>query len=288
MDRRNEIDGTVIIVTGGTGGIGRATCMRLAQAGALVAAIGTDERRLDELSAELARISPRSIALRCDLGDPDEWSKLIATVESTFGRIDALVNCIGTLVPGSFERLAPAEIEHVTRTNFLSVLYGTRAVLPGMKRQGRGHIVNVGSLGSIIPMPFEALYSATKFALRGFTLSLSEELRGTGVHVSLISPGPVRTRMLEAEATDRRSTISFITPPLEPDDVAQAIVEVLIHPKTELILPRGSGRVAAGLIGLFPAIFGPLFRLAAGIGRRRLLAFRIRQSILPHTAQEGI
>ena len=188
--------GKVIIVAGGTGGIGQATSRLLARSGAIVVAAGRDCERLNRLEQELRKISPGSLCRQLDVGSPASWQRLVAHVMEQFHRIDALVHCAGILIPGRFDNLTQGEIDCIVSTNVMGVINGTSAVLAVMKQQRGGHIVSVGSLGGIMPMPFESLYSATKFAVRGFSLSLSEELRGTGIQVSLVSPGPVATDML--------------------------------------------------------------------------------------------
>ena len=124
-------------------------------------------------------------------------------------------------------------------------------------------------------MPYGALYSSSKFALRGFSLALGEELKSFGIKVSLVSPGPVRTKMLDRESEDDRSTIVFVTAPLEPRDVAQAVLDVLARPRSEVLLPPLAARLA--LLGErftkpLPAAF-PLLDL---IGGARMQTYRRR------------
>lgn len=273
-----DLNKSIILVTGGTGGIGRAVCRLLAARGDIVVATGTTGERIRDLDRELHQRSPSSLCLQADLGFPEAWSDLVQTVGNRFGRIDVLVNCLGVLIPGSVTESTPETFERVIRVNLLSIFHGTRAVLPAMIRLQKGHIINVGSLGGIVPMPFETLYSATKFAVRGFSLSLNEELRGTGVCVSLVSPGPVRTRMLDTEAQDDRSTVSFLTSPLEPDAVAHEILRTIRHPRPEVVLPSISGNMARAL-SLFPGVFSRLHRAAGKRGEKNIRAYRKRYSL---------
>jgi short-subunit dehydrogenase len=171
---------------------------------------GREKESLARVLQEVRRTSPQSISVTGDFCSLHAWDELVEAVEKKFQRIDVLVNCIGAIVPGTLETVSEEDIQRVISTNIISVVNGVKAVLPIMRRQGKGQIINVGSLGGILPMPFETLYSATKFAVRGLSLSLSEELKGTGIAVSLISPGPVRTKMLDLEATDDFSTITFV------------------------------------------------------------------------------
>lgn len=263
----------MIIVAGGTGGIGSAACRLLASHGATIVIAGRKNGSLATILQEVRRTSPESISVAGDFSCLRSWNELLEVVERKFHRIDVLVNCIGVIVPGTLETVSEEDIQRVISTNIISVVNGVKAVLPIMRRQGKGQIINVGSLGGILPMPFEALYSATKFAVRGLSLSLSEELKGTGIPVSLISPGPVKTRMLDLEATDDFSAITFVEKALHPDEVAEAILSVIRRPKRELTLPRISTKVAK-VLSLSSSLFGFCFPLLSFFGRYRLKCYR--------------
>ena len=114
-------------------------------------------------------------------------------------------------------------------------------------------------------MPYEPIYSATKFALRGFSLSFNEELRGTGIYCSLISSGPVKTKMLDKEARDPDSVIAFMTKPIEVERVAETVLSLLIHPKPEVLLPHTAG-LSSRLLAFTPRLFGLVFRLLTPYG----------------------
>jgi short-subunit dehydrogenase len=270
---RENLSSRVIIVAGGAGGIGSSTCQLLAAQGATLVIAGRDKESLARVLQEVRRTSPQSISVTGDFCSLHAWNELVEAVEDKFQRIDVLVNCIGVIVPGTLETVSEKDIQRVMNTNFISVVNGVKAVLPAMRRQGNGQIINVGSIGGILPMPFEALYSATKFAVRGLSLSLSEELKGTGVTVSLISPGPVKTKMLDLEATDDFSTITFVEKALHPDKVAEAILSVIRRPKRELTLPRISTKVAK-VLSLSSSLFGFCFPLLSFLGRLRLQQYR--------------
>jgi 3-oxoacyl-[acyl-carrier protein] reductase len=207
------------------------------------------------------------------LCSPGAWNELIDNILPKFHRIDVLVNCIGSIVPGTLETLQEGDIQNMIQSNFVNTVNGVKAVIPVMRQQGYGHIVNVGSLGGIVPMPFESVYSATKFAMRGLSLSLTDELKDVGLFVSLISCGPVRTKMLDLEAQDERSTTAFIIKPIEPIEVAKAILSVINHPQREVILPKMTGRLAI-LFGLFPNLSGALFPFIDILGRKRQKIYR--------------
>ncbi len=271
--KTNDVKNKVIIITGGTGGIGAAICQLLKNQGAIIVSASRGINPTQSLNRKTNEIGNESLWIQADLNSFKSWNDLINSVQRKFHRIDILINCVGMLIPGSFESLTEHEIEYVTQTNILSIMYGVKAVLPLMRKQKYGHIINIGSLGGMIPMPYEATYSATKFAVRGFSLSLSKELQETGISVSLISPGPVRTKMLELEATDERSTIAFVNKPLEPVQVAKAIINLINHPTVEVVLPKLTGKLTA-IACHTPKLFSAVFPILDFIGGKRLRKFR--------------
>lgn len=263
----------VIVITGAGGGIGSETSRLLASLGATCILANRPGHRFTTLVNETRQVNPKGLMVEADLALWKSWPHLITRTIDTFGRIDALVHCVGSLVPQSLDAIDEEQLRRVIDANLVSAIHGIKAVLPVMKRQKGGHIIVVGSLGGILPMPYQALYSATKFAVRGLCLSLSEELRRVGIWVSVIEPGPVRTRMLFEESNDRRATIAFSSPPLQPNLVASAIVDVLLSPKAEVILPQRNARLAR-LIGLFPGLFTIIRPLLSYFGNRRIREFR--------------
>jgi len=271
--KKREFENKVIIVAGATGGIGYPTCIQLARKGAVIVAVGRSADRLKKLMREVSPESLSSFSVGSDLSRPGAWNEIVNRVWNAFHRIDVLVNCAGVLVPGTLESLSDEDIQFVISLNFINCVRSARAVVPIMKRRQSGQLVFVGSLGGIVPMPYEALYSATKFAVRGFSRSLSAELRGSGIRVSHLSPGPVRTHMLTTESEDRYSTITFTTKPLEAEIVAASIVSLVRHPREERIIPRWQG-TAAFLLNASPRFFSILSPLLRAVGRRNQDKYR--------------
>jgi len=263
----------VVVVAGATGGIGSVTSKLLSASGATVIAAGRNEDRIQSLHRELQALNPRSAIVRADLDCQEGWSHLLNFVLTNYGRIDTLVNCIGILIPGPFAQLDSEDIARVIRTNVLGVAYGVATVIPTMQKQGSGHIIVIGSLGGILPMPNAALYSATKFAVRGLMFSLREELRTSGIHVSLVSPGPVRTSMLDDESRDDSSTMAFVQRPIAPQIVAKAVLSLINRPRAELLIPGTSGRTSRVFAAL-PQLFSVAHPLLDRIGRARLASYR--------------
>ena len=251
----------VIIVAGGSGGIGSAIVNKLSDSGANVVSVFHN-------SCPYEQSSENVICVRVDLTRSEEWDRLISFVQKQYVKIDVLINCAGYLEPGDFSSLNENEIKKMIEINFASVIIGFHKTLKIFKKQNEGHIINIGSLGGIVPMPYSSVYSATKFALRGFTFSLAEELKGTGINVSLISPGSVVTKMLDHEAQTENTAISFVSKPLSPVEVSRSILKVIQRPKIEQIIP-GSQLFGSKLLTFSPFVFSKLYWLLHKIGLAR-------------------
>jgi len=264
--RHKSLYGKVIIVAGRSGGIGSEVCKLLAKQGATIAIANRRNNHSEDLLDEIKKMRSESILILENLTSWNSWEALISNVYNQFQKIDILINCVGTISPGSFEELNITEIDNCIKTNLLCTVYGTKAALPIIKNQKHGHIINVGSLGGIVPMPYESIYSTTKFAVRGFSLSLSEELKNTGIKISLISPGSIKTAMLDLEATNEKSTISFINKVMPPKFIAEIIYKTIIRPQREVILPKFTSKLSM-IIGIHPKLFALLFPLLNALGR---------------------
>ena len=217
--------GLVAVVTGASSGIGAATACELARRGARVVLAA---RRADELTEQVEAIEEEggeALAVVADVTDPAQIATLIERALASYGQIDILVNNAGIGSSTSFATMPLEQITQVVGVNLLGVALLTRAVLPGMLERRQGVIITVSSVAGHIAL--NPLYSATKFSVRGFSRSLRRELTGTGVAVSVVSPGFIRTRH------NRR-----IRAPLPgPQVVARSIADLVIHPRREVVVP---------------------------------------------------
>jgi len=194
MSRKNR---GIAVVTGASSGIGEATAEKLAAAGYQV--FGTS-RRADSRAGRSYEILP------LDVTDDDSVASFVGEVIRRAGRIDLLVNNAGFGVAAAgAEEVSIEQSKQIFETNFFGVLRVTRAVLPSMRKRGNGRILNMSSVLGFLPMPYGALYSATKHALEGYSESLDHEVRSFGIRVSLIEPAYTKTpfdaNLLEADAT---------------------------------------------------------------------------------------
>jgi NAD(P)-dependent dehydrogenase (short-subunit alcohol dehydrogenase family) len=174
----------VVLVTGASRGIGRAIAEKFAQRGDRV--FGTARQ------PESIKWVPGTL-LPLDVQDETSVAQCVETLLSQAGKIDILVNNAGITVYGAIEELSLTQVKAVFETNFFGVVRMTQAVLPAMRRQAAGRIVNIGSVAGFVPMPFQAAYAATKHALAGWTETLDLEVRSFGIRAVLIQPGFFRT-----------------------------------------------------------------------------------------------
>jgi NAD(P)-dependent dehydrogenase (short-subunit alcohol dehydrogenase family) len=244
----NGSAGRVAIVAGASGGIGVVTVRALLAAGFRVVAAAPQDALLDALRDELAASAgARAIVVATDITVPGDVERLAARALVDFGRIDALVNLAGIGSTPSLADDTDARMERVVAINLLGAARLIRAVLPAMKAQRRGAIVNIGSVAGEVGVM--GIYSGTKFGLRGLTDSVRREVRADGIGVTLVEPGFVRTAM-NAGMGDGLP---------DPAIVADAIVAAIDRPRRRVIVPgwyRAVVFLAHRAPGLFDLVFG--------------------------------
>lgn len=269
-----SVAGTVVLVTGGSAGIGRITARRLAERGAHVAICGRDQDRLDAALREI----PCAWGMRCDVTDPADRSLLVRSVVERFGRIDALVNNAGQGRVGKLTDLSGEQVESLVAVNFTAVAELTRLVLPLFGARG-GHVVMMSSIGAWVPVPPLSLYSATKAGVLGLATGLRREVpRGVKVHA--VCPGPVRTEWLTRDLSGRpseRSAPHRLSAGADPERVARAVEKCLTARVSRTIaVPRWWGVARLGSVtpisrvldvAIAPASTA-IVRLAKRYGRR--------------------
>ncbi len=244
-----QLQGSTALVTGATGGIGQAIVRALHARGATVIASGRKREVLDELARDLARVEP----LVADLTDAAEVAALV------FGRrIDVLVANAALPASGRLESFSDEEIDRAIDVNLRAPMHTARALIPGMRERGSGHLVFISSLSGKMASAGASVYNATKFGLRGFGFALNDELRGTGVGVTTVFPGFIRDAGMFADSrVELRRGVGTRT----PDDVARAVIRGIETNRPEIDVAPFSLTSGARIFGLAP-------RLVAGINRR--------------------
>ncbi|RUU13424.1 oxidoreductase [Mesorhizobium sp. USDA-HM6] len=234
----------VALVTGASSGIGRATANALRSAGFRV--FGTSRRAVAQKTDGITMLT-------CDVTDDASVLKLVDDVLAETGRIDLLVNNAGIGLLGGAEESSTAQAQALFDVNVFGVIRMTNAVLPTMRRQGKGRIVNLSSVQGFIPAPYFALYSSTKHAVEGYSESLDHELRAFGIRVVLVEPAYTRTSFEESLATPdqlldiydsaRASMNGAVRKAMEKGDTPEVVANTVLAAATDAIPKR---RYAAG------------------------------------------
>lgn len=265
----------VALVTGVSSGIGRAIQERLSSRGFRVFGTMRSPEPPDGWPSEAERIP-------LDVRDQESVRSCVGTVLDHAGRIDALVNNAGCMLFGSLEETGIEEAREVFETNFFGVLRITQAVLPAMRRQRYGRIVNIGSLVGVMPAPYQGIYAASKHALEGYSESLDHEVRRFGIRVSVVEPGFTRTELarngrltgqsLAAYDGDRHRVVSAVQDSIangeDPAVVASVVLEALNSPVPRMRYPAGREAKFLSLLRKFApfTLFDKGLRKQFGLG----------------------
>ena len=249
-----EISGKVAVITGASMGIGEAIAKEFVEHGAQVVLLSRDSGRLEAARSRLGH-ADQTLALACDVRHREEIDRVVGLTMHHFQRIDIWVNNAGHGLLDSVASVSMADCRETFDTNFFGALESMQAVIPIMKQQGSGTIVNVSSVAGHIPIPFHAIYSATKFAMNAIGRAARMELAGTGIHVMTVCPGYVQT---EFAANAIRGTQAKRVRPksargISAETVAHAVLQGVLKNKREVIVPW-SMHPAVKVYQLFPAL----------------------------------
>ena len=246
-----QIDGSRVLLTGATGGLGRAIAAALHQRGAHLLLSGRSGQALGELAAELGDAEP----LAADLAKRAD----VEALPGRAGQVDILIHNAGLPGSGRLESYTPDEIDRVIDVNLRAGMQLTRALMPAMVERGRGHLVYVSSMAGKVAPPRASIYSATKYGLRGFALALGDDLEGSGVGVGVIFPGPIAEAGMHADAD---GPIPKGVPRRYPSDVAAAVVKVIETGRPEIDVADPIQKTGALMAHLAPRLLRRGKRLA--------------------------
>jgi NADP-dependent 3-hydroxy acid dehydrogenase YdfG len=246
------LDGKVAAVTGASSGIGEATALALAEAGAAVALGARREDRLQSLAERIEGGGGRALALRCDVADEDSARSFISEAHSSLGGLDILVNNAGVMLLGPVLGADTSQWRTMVEVNVLGLLYCTHAVLPLMAEAGSGHIVNISSVAGRSANAGSAVYNLTKFGVGAFSEALRQEVTAAGIRTTIIEPGFVDTELQDHnEIPAVRDAIEkmreSLPEVLQASDIAAGILYAVTQPQRVdvnevLIRPTGQRR----------------------------------------------
>lgn len=260
-----------IAITGAARGIGRAIAETFVAAGARVAIGGP---RTDVIRNVAADLGNAAVGLPLDVRDPDSFTQFLNDAEERLGPLDVLVNNAGIAAFSPFAGEDPQVTAQMIDTNFVGAVTGTRLALQRFLPRRRGHIVNIASSSGQIATAGAATYAATKHAIVGFSRALRSELRGSGVGLTLVMPGLVRTDMLDGLVKPRATRV------VSAQDVAEAVLRSVKQGHEEVFVPREIGALARFVAGSPPWLSDGVKRLVRAdtvmIGGDRSRAFPIQ------------
>ncbi len=223
----DRLDGKVVLITGGSRGVGLATALRLSRLGAVAVLVARDKARLAEGCRQVEQGGGRALGVAADVADAEAIARAFERAERELGGIDVLVNNAAIGRYGPVDSFSPEDWRAVIETNLTGAFLAVRAALPAIRRRGGGHVVAISSGAGKRGYPNMTAYCASKFGLQGFMDALAAELSSEPIKCTTIVPGSILTDFGVRTREDRlKSGDKF----LEPEDVAEAIVRVLLQP----------------------------------------------------------
>ncbi len=258
---RVVLENKVVLITGAASGIGRAAAKAFAARGARLALVDLQAGPLRQLREDLvAQGRARPLVVPADVSSDADLERLVKTVIESYGRVDVLINNAGLGLGGRFHEQDPARMRRLIDVNLYGLMRLTQLVIPVMREQGEGHIVNVSSQSAVLESPGYAVYAATKAGVATLTRILRLELEGSGIHLTLFFPGPTRTGMTEA-MLKRRKGIARL-PHHAPELPAARMVEAVEMRRRQVVASRTPLIMAMmrGVQRLFPRLMERYWR----------------------------
>ncbi|MCX4978035.1 SDR family oxidoreductase [Streptomyces sp. NBC_00620] len=247
---RNSERSQVVLVTGAADGIGAAIAALAVARGHRV--MLTDVNG-EAVHSAARRLGDRAAGCVLDIRDPEGWAKAFDATEAQLGAVDVLINNAGITHTGHARDLSLQQHRDIVEVNLLGTITGVHTALRRMTERGSGHIINVCSMTSFLPLPGYSTYGASKYAMRGFHHSVALEERNGPLDFTIIHPPSTRTKMLDQEMADPTSAISFAEKSYAPEQIAKAVVDAIVSKPLEVVFPPLAGRFQR-IAGVFPRL----------------------------------
>lgn len=242
----------ITIITGAANGIGEKAAKSFYERGSSIVVCDIQAEKLQENFSNLD--SARVLIYPLDVSKSEAWEQLTKDVIKKFGCIDYLLNIAGVIEPAFVHETRIQDIDKQIDINLKGSIYGTHYVSQYMVEAKAGHIINISSMAGIAGVPGLNIYSATKFGVRGFSLSAAQELMEYGVHLSLICPDAVETDMLDYQKDKKEAALTFSgSSYLTVEDVNKTILKLIEKPKIEVWLPKSRG-ILSTISVIFPGL----------------------------------
>jgi uncharacterized protein len=255
----------VVVITGASSGIGRATALRLAREGAAVVMCARRADRLEAAAAEVRAAGGDALPIVADVTRADEVRRLVDSAVERFEHIDVMVCNAGFGIAGAIDDITPDQMRKLVDVNFMGTYHAVRAVLPMFRRRSHGHVIVVSSIVGKRGVPYMGAYAATKFAQAGLAECLRSEVAGSGIHVTVVFPVSTETEFFDVMSRETGTTVTRAHGPRQDASVvADAIARAIDRPVPE-VFPHAWSRALVWLNAAAPGICD---RFVQRFGRR--------------------
>ncbi len=250
----------IVVITGASSGIGRATALRFAEKGSTVVLVARRQEALETLAQECEQRGGKAMVVPTDVSIEKDVKALAQKAFDTYGRIDVWVNNAALSLFGIFDETPMDDIRRVLEVNLFGYIYGAHAVLPYFKRAGRGMLINVSSTVGITAQPYTAAYTISKFGIRGLSLGLVQELADEKqIHVCTVLPSVIDTPIFNQAANYLGKAVKAPEPVIPAKEVAKTIVSMVENPKREVIVGY-TGKLTRAARYMAPGLFDKKFK----------------------------
>lgn len=282
-----ELSECVVVITGASSGIGRATAERFAREGASTVLVARDEVVLEEVAARCRELGGNVLVIPADVSSEIAVQTTVIRALDAFGRIDVWFNNAGVGVYGPMEQIPSDVYRQVIETNLFGYIHGARSILPVFKRQGEGILINNASIAGKFGLPFASAYAASKFAIVGLSQSLREELQlEPRIHVCTLMPAAVDTPFFQHAGNYSGKKLNPPGTVHDPEEVADKVIDLVHHPRPEVSV-GGTPKTKAVLHEIFPRLMEIIIGRVARRSQFKDESAAVREGLVKHTVSES-